>query len=158
MQYTFTIDTAAPVIATEGADHRESVNQDVKVFYTEENLTAELFKDGKSLGEYTSGNPISADGQYRVRVADQAGNEVSVEFTIDKTVSYNINVFDGGLSNSVVATASEQLTVSLTKNGEVIDYALGSAITEPADYVLILTDAVNNRAEIAFTVIKTNAL
>lgn len=152
--YTFTIDTAAPVIATEGADHRESVNQDVKVFYTEENLTAELFKDGKSLGEYTSGNPISADGQYRVRVADQAGNEVSVEFTIDKTVSYNINVFDGGLSNSVVATASEQLTVSLTKNGEVIDYALGSAITEPADYVLILTDAVNNRAEIAFTVIK----
>lgn len=152
--YTFTIDTAAPVIATEGADHRESVNQDVKVFYTEENLTAELFKDGKSLGEYTSGNPISADGQYRVRVADQAGNEVSVEFTIDKTVNYSINVFDGGLSNSVVATASEQLTVSLTKNGEVIDYALGSAITEPADYVLVLTDAVNNRAEIAFTVIK----
>ena len=124
------------------------------MFYTEENLTAELFKDGKSLGEYTSGNPISADGQYRVRVADQAGNEVSVEFTIDKTVSYNINVFDGGLSNSVMATASEQLTVSLTKNGEVIDYALGSAITEPADYVLVLTDAVNNRAEIAFTVIK----
>ena len=152
--YAFTIDTAAPVIATEGADHRESVNQDVKVFYTEENLTAELFKDGKSLGEYTSGNPISADGQYRVRVADQAGNEVSVEFTIDKTVNYSINVFDGGLSNSVVATASEQLTVSLTKNGEVIDYALGSAITEPADYVLVLTDAVNNRAEIAFTVIK----
>lgn len=152
--YTFTIDKAAPVIATEGANHKESVNEDVKVFYTEENLTAELFKDGKSLGEYTSGNPISADGQYRVRVADQAGNEVSVEFTIDKTVSYNINVFDGGLSNSVVATASEQLTVSLTKNGEVIDYALGSAITEPADYVLVLTDAVNNRAEIAFTVIK----
>ena len=152
--YTFTIDTAAPVITTEGADHRESVNQDVKVFYTEENLTAELFKDGKSLGEYTSGNPISADGQYRVRVADQAGNEVSVEFTIDKTVSYTINVFDGGLSNSVVATANEQVTVTLTKNGEVIDYALGSAITEPADYVLVLTDAVNNRAEIAFKVIE----
>ena len=152
--FTFTIDTAAPVITTEGADHRESVNQDVKVFYTEENLTAELFKDGKSLGEYTSGNPISADGQYRVRVADQAGNEVSVEFTIDKTVSYSINVFDGGLSNSVVATANEQVTVSLTKNGKAIDYALGSAITEPADYVLVLTDAVNNRAEIAFKVIE----
>ena len=152
--YSFIIDTAAPEISTEGANHRESVNQDVKVFYTEENLTAELFKDGKSLGEYTSGNPISADGQYRVRVADQAGNEVSVEFTIDKTVSYSINVFDGGLSNSVVATANEQVTVSLTKNGKAIDYALGSAITEPADYVLVLTDAVNNRAEIAFKVIE----
>ena len=51
--YAFTIDTKAPEIKTEGADHRESVNEDVKVFYTEENLTAELFKDGKSLGEYT---------------------------------------------------------------------------------------------------------
>ena len=85
------------------------------MFYTEENLTAELFKDGKSLGEYVSGNPISADGQYRVRVSDQAGNEVSVEFTIDKTVDYEINVYDKGLSNSVVATANEQVTVALTK-------------------------------------------
>ena len=152
--YAFTIDTEEPEVEMEGADHRESVNTDVKVFYTEENLKAELFKDGKSLGEYVSGNPISADGQYRVRVVDTAGNEVSVEFTIDKTVSYDINVYDKGLSNSVVATAKEQVTVVLTKNGEVIDYKLGSEITEPADYVLELTDALNNRAQIAFKVIQ----
>lgn len=152
--YAFTIDTEEPEVEMEGADHRESVNTDVKVFYTEENLKAELFKDGKSLGEYVSGNPISADGQYRVRVVDTAGNEVSVEFTIDKTVSYDINVYDKGLSNSVVATAKEQVTVVLTKNGEVVDYKLGSEITEPADYVLELTDALNNRAQIAFKVIQ----
>ena len=152
--YSFIIDTAAPEIKTDGANNRESVNQDVKVFYTEENLTAELFKDGKSLGEYVSGNPISADGQYRVRVADQAGNEVSVEFTIDKTVDYAINVYDKGLSNSVVATANEQVTVALTKDGNAVDYALGSAITEPADYVLVLTDALNNRAEISFKIVE----
>ena len=152
--YSFTIDTEEPEVEMEGADHRESVNTDVKVFYTEENLKAELFKDGKSLGEYVSGNPISADGQYRVRVVDTAGNEVSVEFTIDKTVSYDINVYDKGLSNSVVATAKEQVTVVLTKNGEVVDYKLGSEITDPADYVLELTDALNNRAQIAFKVIQ----
>ena len=152
--YTFTIDTAAPVIATEGADHRESVNEDVKVFYTEENLTAELFKNGKSLGEYTSGNPISADGQYRVVVRDLANNEVSVEFTIDKTVDYAINVNDKGLSNSVIATANEQVTVSLTKNGEAMEYTLGAAITEPAEYALVVTDALGNRSEISFKIVE----
>lgn len=152
--YTFTIDKTCPEIKTEGANHRESVNQDVKVFYTEENLTAELFKNGKSLGEYTSGNPISADGQYRVLVRDLANNEVSVEFTIDKTVDYAINVNDKGLSNSVIATANEQVTVSLTKNGEAMEYALGAAITEPADYTLVLTDALGNRSEVAFKIVE----
>lgn len=152
--YTFTIDTAAPVIATEGANHRESVNEDVKVFYTEDNLTAEIFKDGKSLGEYTSGNPISADGQYRVVVSDLAGNTVEVEFTIDKTVDYAINVNDKGLSNSVIATANETVTVTLLKNGEKVEYVLGSAITDPADYTLAVTDALGNHSEISFKIVE----
>lgn len=152
--YTFTIDTVAPEITTEGANHREAVNEDVKVFYTEENLTAELYKDGKSLGEYTSGNPISADGQYRVRVYDVAGNEVSVEFSIDKTVEYDINVYDKGLSNSVVATSHEIVTTALMKDGEKVDYALGSAITEIGDYTLVLTDALGNKDVITFRIIQ----
>ena len=152
--YTFTIDTAAPVIATEGANHKESVNEDVKVFYTEENLTAEIFKNGKSLGEYTSGNPVSADGIYRIVVSDLAGNKVEVEFTIDKTVDYAINVNDKGLSNSVIATANETVTVTLLKNGEKIDYVLGSAISEPAEYTLAVTDALGNHSEISFKVVE----
>ena len=151
--YSFTIDKLPPVIEVEGASHREAVNANVKVFYTEENLTAELYKDGKMLGYYISGNPISADGAYRVRVYDVAGNEVSVEFTIDKTVSYDINVYDKGLSNSVVVTAQEMLTTELTKNGKKVDYALGSAIVEPADYTLVLIDTLGNKEAITFRVI-----
>ena len=152
--YTFTIDTTLPVIAIEGANHREAVNEDVKVYFTEENLTAELYKDGKLLGEYTSGNPISADGQYCVRVYDLAGNEVSVEFSIDKTVEYDINVYDKGLSNSVVVTSHEVLTTELTKNGDKVDYALGSAIVEIGDYTLVLTDALGNKDAITFRIIQ----
>ena len=152
--YTFTIDTAAPVIATEGANHKEAVNEDVKVFYTEDNLTAEIFKNGKSLGEYTSGNPVSADGIYRIVVSDRAGNSVEVEFTIDKTVDFAINVNDKGLSNSVIATANETVTVTLLKNGEKIDYVLGSAISEPAEYTLAVTDALGNHSEISFKVVE----
>ena len=153
--YTFTIDKAAPVIATEGANHKESVNEDVKVFYTEENLTAEIFKNGKSLGEYTSGNPVSADGIYRIVVSDLAGNKVEVEFTIDKTVDYTINVNENGLSNSVIATANETVTVTLLKNGEKIDYVLGSAISVPAEYTLAITDALGNHEEISFKVVES---
>ena len=153
--YTFTIDTAAPVIATEGANHKEAVNEDVKVFYTEENLAAEIFKNGKSLGEYTSGNPVSADGIYRIVVSDLAGNKVEVEFTIDKTVDFAINVNDKGLSNSVIATANETVTVTLLKNGEKIEYVLGSAISEPAEYTLALTDALGNHEEISFKVVES---
>ncbi len=152
--YAFTIDTAAPELKLEGAAHRESVNEDVKVFYTEENLTAELFKNGKSLGEYQSGNPVSADGAYRILVTDRAGNKVEVEFTIDKTVDFAINVNDKGLSNSVIATANEQVTVTLTKNGEAVEYALGSAITEPADYALSLTDNLGNTASVSFKIVQ----
>lgn len=152
--YTFTIDTVAPEITTEGANHREAVNQDVKVFYTEEHLTAELFKNGKSLGEYVSGNPISADGMYRVRVWDIAGNEVSVEFTIDKTVDYEINVYDKGLSNSVVATTHEIVTTELVKDGKKVNYAIGSAINQVGDYTLVLTDALGNKEVITFRIIQ----
>ncbi len=151
--YTFTIDTAAPEIKLEGAANRENVNEDVKVFYTEENLTAELVKNGKSLGDYVSGTPVSADGSYRIIVSDRANNKVEVEFTIDKTVDFAINVNDKGLSNSVIATANEQVTVSLTKNGEAIEYALGSAITESADYALTLTDNLGNTASVSFKIV-----
>ena len=152
--YTFTIDTATPVIATEGANHKESVNEDVKVFYTEENLKAEIFKNGKSLGDYTSGNPVSADGIYRIVVSDLTGNKVEVEFTIDKTVDYAINVNDKGLSNSVIATANESVTVTLLKNGEQVEYVLGSAISEPAEYTLAVTDGLGNHSEISFKVVE----
>ena len=153
--YTFTIDKAAPVIATEGANHKESVNEDVKVFYTEENLKAEIFKNGKSLGDYTSGNPVSADGIYRIVISDLAGNKVEVEFTIDKTVDFAINVNDKGLSNSVIATANETVTVTLLKNGEKIDYVLGSAISVPAEYTLAITDSLGNHEEISFKVVES---
>lgn len=152
--YAFTIDTTAPELKLEGATHRESVNEDVKVFYTEENLTAELFKNGRSLGDYVSGTPVSADGAYRILVSDRAENKVEVEFTIDKTVDHTVNIHDKGLSNSVVVTANEQLNVTLTKDGETVEYILGSAITEPAAYAMTLTDHLNNTVSFSFTVIE----
>lgn len=152
--YAFTIDTVAPEFKLEGAKNGESVNTDVKAIYSEEHLTVELIKNGKLVGSYASGDVITADGKYRIRIIDRAGNESIVEFTIDKTVDFAINVNDKGLSNSVIASANESVTVTLTKNGETVEYALGAAITDPADYVLTLTDKLGNTSTVSFTIVK----
>ena len=152
--YNFTIDTTFPELTIDGANNKESVNKDVAVFFSEQNLITELFKNGESIGVYNSGDVLFSDGQYKVVVSDLAGNTTEVEFTIDKTVDFAININDNGLSNSVIANANENVTVKLTKNGEEIEYILVSAITEPADYVLEVTDKLGNYAKVSFTIVE----
>ena len=152
--YTFIIDTAAPEIVLSGAKDGETVNGDVSATFEGEGVTAELFKDGKSLGAHVSGTVIAEDGSYKIVVTDLAQNKTEVSFTIDKTVDFAINVNDKGLSNSVTVTANEEVTLVLTKNGEVEEYKPGDAITAPAEYTLTITDALGNKSEISFTVIE----
>ncbi len=152
--YSFTIDTVLPEITIEGAKQGDSVNNDVKVFFSEENTIAELYKNGKLLGQYFSGNPVYTDGEYLIVVRDMADNKVEVEFVIDKTVDYAINVNDKGLSNSVIITANEHVTVILLKNEEQISYVLGSTITEPANYDLTLFDNLGNVETMSFEIVK----
>ena len=152
--YTFIIDTAAPEIVLSGAKDGETVNGDVSATFEGEGVTAELFKDGKSLGAHVSGTVIAEDGSYKIVVTDLAQNKTEVSFTIDKTVDFAINVNDKGLSNSVTVTANEEVTLVLTKNGEVEEYKPGDAITAPAEYMLTITDALGNKSEISFTVIE----
>ena len=64
-------------------------------------MTATLEKDGTEVSDYASGTAISEDGKYTVIVTDEAGNETKTSFVIDKSVSYDVNINDGGLANSV---------------------------------------------------------
>lgn len=151
--YTFVIDTVKPEAFIEGAENGRSVSADVKVTFTEESLTAELFKNGESLGEYVSGTVVTESGDYKVVISDLANNETEVTFVVDKFVDFEINVNDNGLSNSVTATANETVTVAFTKDGEAAEYKLGETITVPGNYTLTLTDNLGNKTEIAFTIV-----
>ncbi len=151
--YTFVIDTVKPEAFMEGAENGAAVSADVNVTFTEESLTAELFKNGESLGEYLSGTVVSESGDYKVVISDRANNEVELTFTIDKFVDFTINVNDKGLANTVTATANEKVTVAFTKDGEAAEYKLGEAITVPGNYTLTLTDTLNNQTEVSFTVV-----
>lgn len=152
--YHFVIDSIAPEIKTEGLENGNTVNQDVKVLYEEQDVTAEIFKDDKLLGEYISGTTVSESGEYIIVVTDRAGNKTEIKFAIDKEVGFAINVNDKGLSNSVTVTADEEVTLALTKGEEVVEYKLGDAITEVGDYTLTVTDALGNKAEMSFTIVE----
>lgn len=151
--YEFTIDTVAPIIEIEGGANGETVTNDVNVILKEDNLTAELFKNGESLGEYQSETVITESGAYTLIVTDLAGNETKVNFTIDKFVDYKTNINNDGLSNGVIVKANEEVTYTLTKDGAEIAYTFGENITAVGEYVLMLTDKFGNTDELRFTIV-----
>lgn len=153
-EYSFTIDTVAPVVEVHGAVNTARGNRDVTVTWVESNLLGQLYKDGKHVGVYDNGAVLKDDATYRITVTDLASNMTEVEFTIDKIADFSINVNDKGLANSVTVTPNETLNVVLTKGDDTVEYVLGEAITEPGHYTLQITDGVGNRKEMTFTVVE----
>ena len=152
--YTFTIDTEAPEISVDGAKAEGATNTNVSVIFEGEGVTATLEKDGTDVSDYASGTVVSEDGKYTVIVIDEAGNETKTSFEIDKTVGFDVNINDGGLANSVTIYEKENLEFAVTKNGTPIEYKDGTAITEPAEYTVTLTDDIGNKAEFSFTIVE----
>ena len=74
--------------------------------------------------------------------------------TVEAEADFDINVNDKGLSNSVTITANEEVTLVLTRDGEVVEYKPGDAITQPAAYTLTITDVLGNKAEMSFTIVE----
>ena len=151
--YEFVIDTEPVAIAAEGHKANLPVANPVIVHITEEDATAVLIKDGKEVGAYVSGTAVSDEGDYIVRVTDEAGNVSEIAFEIDKSVDFAINVNDGGLSNSVVIETNEGAEIIVTKDGAVIEYKEGTAITEPGKYTVKVTDALDNTVERSFIIV-----
>ena len=152
--YTFTIDTVAPEILLVGATANTAVSGDVTVTFQEEYLVCAAFKDGTSLGDVKTGDTFKESGEYMITATDRAGNKREVRFTIDKFVDYEIDVNDKGLANSVTVTAGENVDVTVTMDGETVEYQLGETLDEYGDYVLTLKDDLGNEETLSFTIIK----
>ena len=95
---------------------------------------------------------LTEDGNYEVEVIVN-GKSYSFTTTVDKSVSYEINVHDKGFANSVTLKANENITLTMTKNGEVMEYKLGTEITEPAVYTVKMVDSLGNTKELSFTIV-----
>ncbi|SFI17485.1 DUF5050 domain-containing protein, partial [Parapedobacter indicus] len=138
----FAIDKTAPVV--EGVEDGAYYNEDVTVTFDEG--TATLNGDA-----FTSGTEITDAAEYALVVTDAAGNETTVNFTIDKTAPVVTGVEDGGYYNENVTPAFNEGTAML--NGDA--FTSGTEITGEGGYKLTVTDAAGNMTVVAFTIDKT---
>ena len=95
---------------------------------------------------------LTEDGTYEVEVVIN-GKSYTFTTTVDKSVSYEINVHDKGYANTVTLKANENFTLTMTKNGEPMEYKLGTEITEPAVYTVKIVDSLGNVKELSFTIV-----
>ncbi len=151
--YDFVIDTKVPEVAVEGHKADLPVKTPVTVNIVEEGATAVLIKNGKEVGAYESGTPVSEEGTYTIRVTDVAKNVTEVSFEIDTSVDFEANIYSGGLANSVTISGNEPVKIELTRDGTLLEYVEGKAITEPGTYSAKLTDELDNTAELTFTIV-----
>lgn len=150
--YSFVIDKTAPGIALDGCDNGGATNSDVSVTVSESDLSVRLYKDGELVGNYERGADLTAEGSYRVIATDRAGNVTEFHFTIDKSVDFTADIYNNAIVNSMTFTANENLSVSVTKDGESLAYTFGDTLTEAGKYTVVLTDELGNGKAFDFTV------
>lgn len=154
---SFVIDKTAPEYELTGADNGATVNNDISLVFGE-GITAEVSINGNTLA-YMSGEVLMAEGEYEFTLTDKAGNKTVVNVFVDKTADYEINTVDGFVSNDdVVIKANEELTISLSKDGETFAYEFGASLTEEGNYIAHISDSYGNTAEVSFRVLKTTVL
>lgn len=124
----------------------------VTVAVPESGLTVRLYKDGELIGGYESGTLITEEGSYRITATDVAGNVAEVSFTIDKTVDFTADIYDNAIVNSMTFTADENLTVSITKDGEAVAYTFGDTLSAAGSYTATLTDELGNSKTFNFII------
>src|SRR5690606_21840967 len=136
---TFTIDKTVPVV--EGVENGAYYGDEVIPMFNE--VTATL--NGEP---YVSGTPITEEGEYELVVMDEAGNQTTVIFTIDKTAPVVEGVTDRASYNSDVTVTFNEGTATL--NGE--PFTSGETVTDDGNYRLIVTDEAGNQTVVDFTV------
>ena len=159
IKYTFADGHTEEIEVTEefkraGGNNGETVNTDVSLTWDETGLIAELYRNGEYAGLYENGTVLTDSAAYKIIVTDVADNATEISFVIDKVADFTADINDQGLANSVTLTAHEALTSTLTKDGETIEYSFGEIISVPGRYLLNVTDALGNRAELSFTIVE----
>ncbi len=152
--YSFVIDKTAPELGLEGVQNGFATNGDVTVSVPESGLTVQLYKDGELVGNYESGTPLTEEGCYRIAATDAASNITEVSFTIDKSVDFAADIYDNAIVNSMTFAAGENLTVSVTKDGEAVAYKFGDTLTAAGSYTTTLTDELGNSKTFSFTIVE----
>ena len=110
----------------------------------------EVLLDGEAVN-LTSDQNISMkeDGSYTIFMEDEDGNELEVALLKDTTAPEVVVTVKGG--NAAIQYVSDDIvSVSLERNGEVIEGFGGTMISEPGNYRLTAADEAGNTSEVNF--------
>lgn len=151
---TFTVIIDKSVDYSSNVSDGMTTNEDVW-FANGEKSTVIVTKDGSPY-PYGWGEKITEEGTYVVKMYDSYGNEETLTFTIDKSVDFSSNVNDREATNKdVIIDADEDVTITVTKDGEAIDYKIGDALTADGHYSVTIKDAFGNESSFSFDIDKT---
>ncbi|WP_214844291.1 Ig-like domain-containing protein [Exiguobacterium sp. s150] len=112
------------------------------------------FSEGKATLNgvpFASGQAITKDGSYTLRVVDEAGNETVVRFTIDATSPTLSGLTKGKTHYREVAPLFTEGTATL--NGQ--PFVSGTRISREGMYTLRLVDSIGNETIETFTIDRT---
>ncbi len=163
--YTFAIKTIKPIINLYGVSPNGVTGGDVFALWevTDEQYTATYSLNGTTQ-EYKKGQILSAGGTYSITLSDELGNTNTVNFSIDKTISFTIiDNYENKYSIEEIRYINfdiniiedEPLTITITKNDEEIDYEFGHVLSEEGNYTVRIYDEFNNSEYFYFTIDKT---
>ncbi len=167
---TFTIDRTAPTIEVKTTEATpvtvndgETTNQNVKITISETTTTTTtttttISKDGSVAATITSGYIVDSEGTYVVTSIDEAGNEATFTFTIDKTApTATITEFNtNNTYNTSYATTGDEIKLvvefseTVSSPSFVLKYGDGTEITVDS------TTNVGNTYTIIYTVTTTS--
>ena len=152
--FTFTIDKTAPIATLYGVENFGVTNERAWVTSMESGLTCWTVRNQDYINTYKLGTELTQSGHYKVFVSDKANNITSFEFEIDKSISFEINVYNGGISNGGVRIiAYENLRVVMYKDSQIFDYQFEQILKDEGEYSFTLFDDLGNKFSSYFTII-----
>jgi hypothetical protein len=137
----FTIDKSAPDVT--GVSNQASYNTEVTLHFTE----GKAKLNGVTV---VDGTVVRTEGKYTLIVQDQAGNQTTVHFTIDKKAPIVSGVTNNAYYNKDVTVSFDEGKAKL--NG--VTAADGTVVRTERKYTLIVQDQAGNQTTVYFTIDK----
>lgn len=117
-------------------------------------IVKSVMRDGEAVEIVDARLNFAIDGTYTI-VCESEGYEYTFTLALDTTApTVDLKgVKNGGTSGKPVTleNLSEDATLEVYKDGELIEYELGEKLSEYGEYRVVVTDAVGNTNEYSFT-------
>ena len=161
--YSFTVDTISPDVALDGVTGNGTTNGSVTISWNDTDVSSATYSlNGSEAASFDNGATFDKEGTYLIEVTDELGNKTVKQFTIDKTVDYEVTTSDGKriggdatASSDVKVVTNEEGKITVLKDGETYPYSSGDYFTEEGTYLITVEDSFGNKTSFTIAIDKS---